>query len=90
MPIGCDAVDNDPYEAAIRHATDQLASLTGITPRLFREAGAVRIEVDVTDQATHHWEGLLEVLAQGAAFGLTDTAGGGQVAWIRLEPGEAL
>ncbi|MDW8478377.1 hypothetical protein R3L02_42270 [Streptomyces scabiei] len=80
-------VDHDRPKVAIDTITAQLAALTGTEPRVIHEAGAVRVETDVTETARLHWEQLLAVLDLGTTFGLTDTDTG-QVAWLRLDEGE--
>jgi hypothetical protein len=78
------SVGYDRQNTAITYAITQLTALTGVPPRVLDEAGAVRIETDVTEDLLHHWQQLLAVLELGTAFGLTDTDTG-QIAWLRFE-----
>ncbi|MEU0743023.1 hypothetical protein [Streptomyces sp. NPDC006134] len=80
-------MDNNRQQAAVRHATAQLAALTGTQPRVMEETGTIRIETDVTEDLVRHWDQLLAVLEQGTTFGLTDSDTG-QIAWLRFETGE--
>lgn len=75
---------HDRQTATIRSVTAQIATLTGVPPRVIEEPGAIRIETDVTEGALRHWPRLLAVLDLGTSFGLTDTATG-QIAWLRFE-----
>ncbi|MDO0912847.1 hypothetical protein QQM39_18965 [Streptomyces sp. DT2A-34] len=78
---------HDRRITSIQSAVARLTALAGAEPRVTEETGEVRIEIDVTLNATEQWGSILEVLRQGTAFGLTATATG-QVAWLRLESEE--
>ncbi len=79
----------DTRDAAIQSATEQLTALAGTRPRVIRQSGAVRIEVDVTAAVTEQWADLLEILNLGTAFGLTGTPCGRQVAWLSFDQPQA-
>jgi hypothetical protein len=76
-------VGKDRQNSAVHALVARLVSLTGTHPRVSRESSDIRIEFDVTPEATRQWEQILGLLEQGAAFGMTDTDAG-QVAWMRI------
>ncbi|MEU6331993.1 hypothetical protein ABZ851_32770 [Streptomyces sp. NPDC047049] len=83
------SVVRDHRQTAVIHAaTTQLTALMGQSPRVIDQPGAIRIEVDVSeDFLTHHWPRLHAVLDLGTTFGLRTTATG-HTAWLRLETGD--
>ncbi|TDT93324.1 hypothetical protein EDD99_8133 [Streptomyces sp. 846.5] len=68
--------------AEIGSATAQLAVLSGTEPLVSEEAGAVRVEVEVTPALVTQWRRVLAVLDLGDSFGLTHTADGRTTAWL--------
>ncbi|MEV3860041.1 hypothetical protein AB0J38_37755 [Streptomyces sp. NPDC050095] len=73
--------------ARFRSVVDALAEASATRPRIVREPGSLRVEIDVTPAVTARWKEILDVLGRGDTFGLTDTAHG-KVAWLRVTDGD--
>ncbi|MEV4506675.1 hypothetical protein [Streptomyces klenkii] len=81
--VGYDRHQNAAIQAAAATVVQQLSELTGTTPRVIVELGAVRIEADVTDAALRRWTRLVAVLELGTEYGVSRTPDG-QIAWLRI------
>lgn len=67
-------------------AYSALRDLAGAAPAMRGEPdGGIRLEVNVTERATAHWDELLAVLDLGRNYGLSDS-NNGQSAWVSFAP----
>ncbi|NEC88070.1 hypothetical protein [Streptomyces sp. SID12501] len=71
--------------SAVDVLVERIVGLTRSQPRVSRDSSGIRIEFDVTPDATRQWQQVLALLEQGTAFGMTDTEEA-QVAWVRMPP----
>ncbi|MET9324995.1 hypothetical protein ABZX75_33360 [Streptomyces sp. NPDC003038] len=65
-----------------------LTELTGRTPDTAEHNGVLTIRADSSRVPAQRWHHLIAVLETGTSYGMTTTAAGARVVWLRIELGE--
>lgn len=64
-----------------------LTELTGQPPDTAEENGLLTLQADPSRIPAEDWHRLVAVLETGASYGMTTTAAGASVVWLRIELG---
>ncbi|MFZ3475923.1 hypothetical protein ACODT3_40805 [Streptomyces sp. 4.24] len=65
-----------------------LTEITGQEPDTSESDGAVTIRADPALVAPEHWQRLIAVLETATSYGMTTTAAGTGIIWLRIDPGD--
>ncbi|MBT2404590.1 MULTISPECIES: hypothetical protein [unclassified Streptomyces] len=78
----------DELLGAATAAIAALTELTGQPPETAEQDGLLTLQADPSRVPAEHWHRLVAVLETGTSYGMTTTAAGASVVWLRIELGE--